>query len=169
MDNIILIGMPGCGKSTIGVQLARQTGYSFIDTDILIQEQEGKLIDDLIESVGLWGFGKIEEDLTAGIEAEHTVIATGGSIIYGEKAMNHLDKIGTIVYIYLPTAELETRLEEEDKSSIAAEGEKNVESLYNERKDLYEKYADITVDVTGMSNREAARKIIGVLKERGVL
>ena len=169
MDNIVLIGMPGCGKSTIGVQLAKLTGYGFLDSDIMIQTHEGKLISELIESVGSWGFTKIEEDLNATIDVHHTVIATGGSIIYGEKAMHHLGKIGTVVYLSLPIPLLEQRFREDDKADISTDRDKDIRTIYENRRELYEKYADLQVEVGDVDDRQAAKRIAGILKERGVL
>ena len=109
-DNIILIGMPGCGKSTVGVVLAKHMGYRFIDSDLLIQEREHRLLSEIIEQEGLDRFDQIEEEVNASIEAEHAVIATGGSVVYGPKAMEHLRNIGTVVYLKLSYEEIADRL-----------------------------------------------------------
>ena len=108
--NIILIGMPGVGKSTVGVVLAKVMGYQFIDADLVIQEKEGKLLREIIAEVGPEGFLKVENRINSGIEAEHAIIATGGSVVYGAEAMEHLSRIGTVVYLKLPYRELERRL-----------------------------------------------------------
>ena len=108
--NIILIGMPGVGKSTVGVVLAKVMGYQFIDADLVIQEKEGKLLREIIAEVGPEGFLKVENRINSGIEAEHAIIATGGSVVYGAEAMEHLGRIGTVVYLKLPYRELERRL-----------------------------------------------------------
>ena len=108
--NIVLIGMPGAGKSTVGVVLAKRLGYRFLDSDLVIQEQTKKLLHELITEHGVDGFLKIEEDINAGLDCEQAVIATGGSVIYGEKAMEHLCKIGCVVYLKLSYKEIEDRL-----------------------------------------------------------
>ena len=101
-DNIVLIGMPGVGKSTVGVVLAKNMGYSFVDSDLLIQEQEGKLLHEIIAERGLDGFNEVEDQVNASININRAIIATGGSVVYGEQAMEHLKKIGTVVYLSLP-------------------------------------------------------------------
>ena len=109
-NNIILIGMPGCGKSTVGVVLAKTLGYRFVDSDLLIQEKTGKLLYQIIEDEGLDGFNKIEEDVNASINLTSAVIATGGSAVYGQRAMEHLKEIGTVVYLRSSLETLEERL-----------------------------------------------------------
>ena len=111
-DNIVLIGMPGVGKSTVGVILAKMIGYQFTDADLLIQKQEGKLLHEIIAENGTDGFIEIEERVNASIEASHTITATGGSVVYGKKAMEHLSRIGTVVYLKVPYDTLEKRLED---------------------------------------------------------
>ena len=110
MKNIILIGMPGCGKSTVGVILAKIIGYSFLDSDLLIQEKDGRLLSEIISQEGLDGFNKIENKINASIDVSRSVIATGGSVIYGKEAMEHFKKIGIVVYIRLPYEEIANRL-----------------------------------------------------------
>lgn len=163
MSNIVLIGMPGAGKSTLGVVLAKAIGYNFIDSDLLIQEREGKLLADILEEVGTWGFNKIEEEINASINVTHTVIATGGSVIYGPKAMEHLRKIGTVVYIKLPLKTIIKRIGNFEKRGIAIEEGQTIEDLYNERVPLYEKYAHVTVETQGMElskSMDVIRKIV---------
>ena len=107
--NIILIGMPGSGKSTLGVVLAKKLGYSFIDSDIVIQDTYGKTLEELIDEHGDAGFIKIENDVNCGISPEHTIIATGGSAVYGEGAMEHFKEIGTVIYLKVSEKELEVK------------------------------------------------------------
>lgn len=147
-DNIILIGMPGAGKSTLGVLLARAINYRFMDTDLLIQEREGKLLCEIIAEQGLEGFLKVEGDVNAGIETEHTVIAPGGSAIYSEKAMRHFSEIGTIVYLHVPVTELSKRLGDLKRRGVVLKEGQNLNDLYEERRVYYERYAQVTVDVT---------------------
>lgn len=159
-DNIVLIGMPGCGKSSLGVVLAKALGYRFIDSDLVIQEKEGRLLSEIIEQDGLNGFEKIEERINASLEASRTVIATGGSVVYGDLAMKHLHEIGDIVYLKLPLSEIEERLGDLNQRGVAVRPGQTLGDLYNERIPLYEKYADITVDVYGMDIRNSVAEVI---------
>ncbi|MDD6154816.1 MAG: shikimate kinase [Eubacteriales bacterium] len=145
-SNVTLIGMPGVGKSTVGVILAKELGYSFIDSDLLIQSREQKLLHEIMDEVGVEGFLKIEEDVNASITAERTVIATGGSVVYGEKAMNHLKEISNVVYLKLPHDQLMHRLDDLHDRGVVLKPGQTLEDIFNERSVLYEKYADIIVD-----------------------
>lgn len=160
MNNIILIGMPGVGKSTIGVVLAKKLGYSFLDSDLRIQEQEHMLLHELIDKYGHDGFNEIENRINASIDTTKTVIATGGSAIYGTEAMEHLKKIGTIVYLSLPYDELCERLGDLHQRGVSMKDGQTLLSLYEERKPLYEKYADITIDCHNLPIRIAIEKIV---------
>ena len=154
-NNIVLIGMPGAGKSSIGVVLAKSLGYRFIDSDIVIQEKEGKRLFEIISEVGMDGFIEVENRINAEIETEHSVIATGGSVIYGEEAMKHLKEIGTVVYIKVSYRTLRRRLGDLSKRGVAIKEGYTLRDLYDERTPLYEKYADITLDINGMNIRAA--------------
>ncbi len=156
MNNIILIGMPGCGKSTVGVVLAKAGGYSFIDSDLVIQESEGMLLSEIIEQRGLEGFKETENRINSSIEADRSVIATGGSVIYGKQAMEHLSAIGVVVYIRLPYEEIAARLGDLNKRGVSIRPDQTLRELYDERAPLYEKYADIIVDEHGMTLSETA-------------
>lgn len=149
MNNVILIGMPGAGKSTIGVILAKVLGYQFIDTDLLIQEQENCLLKDIISKEGLDGFLEIESNINIDLNTENAVISTGGSVVYSHKAMEHLRSIGTVVYIKLSFSTIESRLGNIKKRGVVFRDGQNLESLYHERCPLYEKYAHIVVDGEG--------------------
>ena len=109
-DNIVLIGMPGVGKSTVGVILAKVLGYQFLDADLVIQEREGKLLRQIIEEVGTEGFIEVENRVNASINCSRTIIATGGSVVYGDEAMKHLKEIGTIVYLEVPFSTIDKRI-----------------------------------------------------------
>lgn len=146
MGNITLIGMPGSGKSTVGVVLAKILGYKFLDSDLLIQEREQRKLCDIIEEEGQEAFLKIEDEVNAGIQAEQTVIATGGSACYCEKAMQHLREISTVVYIKLSYEEVEKRLGDLTKRGVVLKEGYTLKDLYEERCPLYEKYAHIIVD-----------------------
>lgn len=154
MDNIILIGMPGCGKSTVGVVLAKVLGYHFIDADLLIQERENRLLSEIIEEEGPEAFNRIENEVNASIRAERTVIATGGSVVYGNEAMMHLREIGAVVYLRLPLDELRIRLGDLAERGISMKVGQTLADLYRERTPLYEKYAHMILDVEGLTIRE---------------
>ena len=164
MKNIVLIGMPGCGKSTIGVLLAKMIGYDFIDTDILIQQQENKKLYKIIEENGLEYFKKVENEVNANLNLNNTVIATGGSVIYGKEAMEHLKKIGTIVYLKVSKEELKNRLGNFETRGVAIEKGKTFEDLYFERIPLYEKYADVTISSEKIDLATNAENIAKELK-----
>ncbi|MBQ8597609.1 MAG: shikimate kinase [Lachnospiraceae bacterium] len=159
MNNIILIGMPGSGKSTVGVVLAKRLGYHFLDSDLLIQEKEGKLLYQLIEEQGEAGFLRIENRINASIQAAKTVIATGGSAVYGEEAMRHLGQIGVVVYLKLDYEELETRLGDLHKRGVVLPAGYTLADLYAERTPLYEKYANLTVECGSKDIRQVVEEI----------
>lgn len=161
-DNIILIGMPSCGKSTVGVVLAKALGYRFVDSDLVIQEQTGKLLSEIIDEQGLEAFNEIENQVNASLDYHHAVIATGGSVIYGEAAMEHLKSIGKVVYLEFDYETLEERIGDLTARGVSIKEGQTFLELYEERKPLYEKYADITVHGEGLSIRE----IVHLLKEK---
>lgn len=165
-QNIILIGMPGVGKSTVGVVLAKHMGYSFADSDLLIQEQEGKLLHEIIKEQGREGFQAVENRVNASIHASRTVIATGGSVVYGEEAMRHLKKIGTVVYLSLPVEELADRLGDLSERGVSMRAGQTLEELLWERTPLYEKYADVTIDCHGRQIREIVQMIKEAVVEK---
>ncbi len=145
-NNIILIGMPASGKSTLGVILAKVLGYKFIDSDILIQEKQGRKLSEIIEEEGIDGFIEIENEVNASIDAQKTVISTGGSAVYGEKAMEHFKKIGTVIYLHVDYDRLVKRLSDIKQRGVVIRPGQTFEQLYDERMKLYKKYADITVN-----------------------
>lgn len=159
-DNIVLIGMPGVGKSTIGVILAKMLGYRFVDADLVIQETEGKLLCEIIEQVGTDGFIEVENRVNSQIQAEHSVIATGGSVVYGKEAMEHLKAIGTVLYLKLPFGELEVRLKDIRGRGVVLREGQTLQDLYEERTPLYEKYADVIVDEHGLKIEQTIDKIM---------
>ena len=167
MNNIILIGMPGAGKSTVGVILAKLMGYRFIDSDLLIQRQEESLLKDIIKEKGLEGFIKIENKVNSEIKAEETIIATGGSVIYGKEAMSHLSNIGTVIYIKLSMEILKERLGNMKQRGVALKRGQDLEDLYEERTPLYEKYSDIIVNGDGKSIEELLNIIIEKVRPLG--
>lgn len=166
MNNVILIGMPGAGKSTVGVVLAKKLGYSFMDSDLIIQKQTGKLLHQLIEERGEAGFLVLENEINAALNPEHCVIATGGSAIYGQEAMEHLKKTGSVVYLRLPFEELEDRLGDLHQRGVVLKEGFTLLDLYKERIPLYEKYADFTIDCDQKRIREIVEEISRKCKER---
>ncbi len=158
-QNIILIGMPGVGKSTAGVILAKLLGYQFIDADLMIQQQEGKLLHEIIRERGTDGFLAVEERVNSGICAERAVIATGGSVVYGAKAMEHYRRIGSVVYLSLPFEELARRLHDIRGRGVALRDGQTLYDLYQERAPLYEKYADVTIEEYGLNIEQTVARI----------
>lgn len=164
MDNIILIGMPGAGKSTVGVVLAKVLGYHFIDSDLLIQEQEQCLLKDIIERDGLEGLIAIEEQVNSRIQAEKSVIATGGSVIYGTRAMEHLREIGVVVYIRLEYKTIKKRLGDIRQRGVVLREGQTLKALYEERCPLYEQYAHIIIDGEHLTLEQVMLKIAAQVK-----
>lgn len=162
-NNIILIGMPGVGKSTIGVILAKILGYQFIDTDLIIQKSEGRLLRDIISENGIDGFIELENRIVSEIDAENSVIATGGSVVYGEKAMNQLSELGTIIYLKLDYRKLKYRLGNIRNRGVVIRNGQRLCDLYSERVPLYERYADIVIDENGCGIEKTVNKIVEAL------
>ena len=162
-DNIILIGMPGVGKSTVGVILAKVLGYKFVDADIVIQESEGKLLKDIIASEGVDGFIAVEDRINSSIDCHKSIIATGGSAVYGENAMAHFKEIGTLVYLKLDYYKIKRRLGNIKNRGVVMPEGYTLKKLYDERVKLYERYADITVDCNGLNVEESINKLCEIL------
>ncbi len=165
-ENIVLIGMPGAGKSTLGVVLAKIVKKSFIDADLLIQDQCDKTLQKIIDEKGPDGFIEIEGQVLSGIEAHNCVIATGGSAVYSDEAMRHLGEIGTIVYLQISYESLLARLGDLQERGVVLKGGvgMSLRELFDERKPLYEKYAEITVNVDDLSITAAARKVASIVE-----
>lgn len=161
MNNIILIGMPGAGKSTVGVVLAKKMGYCFVDSDLVIQERTKKLLHEIITEKGQEGFLEVENQVNASLELEHTVLATGGSAIYGKEAMEHLKEIGTVVYLRLSYHTIARRLGDLRQRGVALKEGQTLQDLYEERIPYYEKYADITVNCEKKAIRRIVEEIAG--------
>lgn len=158
--NLVLIGMPSSGKSTAGVLLAKKIGYGFLDSDLIIQGEEGALLSEIIERKGAEYFIAVEERINAGLFAERCVIATGGSAVYGSSAMEHFRSIGTVVYLRLSEEELERRIPNLLKRGVVMHGAvTTLKQLYRERVPLYEQYADAVVDCDGQTIDETVEAI----------
>lgn len=162
--NVVLIGMPGAGKSTIGVILAKMIGKDFIDSDLVIQKEEGRLLSQIIEAEGPDGFLEIEERINVGLHPEAAVIATGGSVVYGPKAMEHLKEIGTVVYLQLSYEAIEARLRDIKGRGVVLRDGQTLRELYEERTVLYEKYADCIVCTDGLEVEESLEKTLQALQ-----
>lgn len=162
--NIVLIGMPGAGKSTVGVVLAKVVGHKFVDSDLVIQETYGKLLHELITEHGLNGFLEIENQVNAGLDMTKSIIATGGSVIYGKEAMEHLKEIGLVVYLKLSLESIADRLGDLQQRGVALKEGWGLKELYEERVPLYEKYADLTIDCEEKSIRQITEEIAGAYR-----
>lgn len=152
MENVILIGMPGSGKSTVGVVLAKALGYGFIDTDLIISHQTKHKLQTILDTQGLQAFLDIEQKVGEDVYCERTVIATGGSMVLSDKAMQNLKSLGKVVYIKVPSDEIKRRVTNLKTRGIACHKGETLDDVYNERVPLYEKYADITVDFENAAN-----------------
>ncbi|MGN0661050.1 MAG: shikimate kinase [Oscillospiraceae bacterium] len=159
MRNVVLIGMPGAGKSTVGVVLAKILGFDFIDTDLIIQAKTKQKLYKFIELYGTEAFLKAENDCVKELRAENCVIATGGSVVYGEEAMENLKAIGTVVYLKLPEPDIEERITNLATRGIAMDEGQTLSDIYDERSPLYEKYADITIESHGKTISQIAAEI----------
>ena len=166
MNNITLIGMPGAGKSTIGVVLAKVLGYQFLDSDLLIQKAEKRTLSKIIADEGTEGFKAIENRVNASIQVENTVIATGGSVVYCDEAMQHLKETGTVVYLKLSLDSLRKRLGNLKGRGVLLKDGQSLTDLYEERVPLYEKYADIVVDEEGKNLEESLDAVLEILKKK---
>ncbi len=151
MKNIILIGMPSAGKSTVGVILAKHRGMSFVDTDVLIQSRQGRLLQEILNSEGTDAFLKIEETEIQCLNCSDTVIATGGSVVYSEKAMEHLKKTGIVIYLYVDMETVNKRLKNLKTRGVVLSPGESLEDIYRKRQPLYEKYADIIINCSEAS------------------
>jgi shikimate kinase len=157
--NIILIGMPGAGKSTVGVLLAKRLGYNFVDTDLLLQAQQQSRLQQIIAREGLAEFKELEADVLCSLETTHSVVATGGSAVYCERAMTQLKKLGQLVFIDIPLAELLDRVHDMDNRGLVIGPNETYEHLYAERQPLYQKYAEVTISGGGMKVEAVAAAI----------
>ena len=164
-ENVTLLGMPGSGKSTVGVILAKALGYEFIDTDLLIQKQEGRLLRQIIAEEGLDRFVEIENQVNRDVECTRAVIAPGGSVVYGTEAMEHLAEISTMVYLKLPYETIYGRIADTKKRGVVLRDGQTLKDLYDERCPLYEKYADLVIDVEGTTPGVALERILAALEE----
>ena len=162
MANIILIGMPGCGKSTVGVILAKTLGIGFVDTDLIIQQRENRLLQNIIDTDGIDFFLNCEADAVKSLDCDNCVVATGGSVVYREDAVQHLKSNGKIIFLDVQLDEIKRRLNNINTRGIAAKKNKSIEDIYNERIALYNKYADVIIKTDGESVEKTVEKIIAL-------
>lgn len=164
MKNLIFIGMPAVGKSTVGVVVAKRLGYAFIDTDLLIQEQEGKLLREIIAEAGIDGFLAVENQVNRDVEAEQAVISPGGSVVYCEEAMKHFKEIGTVIYLKASYETISGRLKNARQRGVTLRDGQTLKDLYDERVVLFEKYADITVCEDGTEIEQTIENVLDAVR-----
>ena len=157
--NLILIGMPAVGKSTLGVLLAKRIGFAFIDTDLLIQTGEGLSLKRIIHDLGTEGFCDLEAKYVGQLSTQHTVIATGGSVVYRPHAMSHLSEIGTIIFLEIQLAPLKQRLKQLDQRGVVRTPGQTIDHLFQERTPLYRQYAQITIDCSNSTPEELVSRL----------
>ena len=162
--NIVLIGMPAVGKSTVGVLLAKRLGRYFLDTDVFIQAVAGRTLQQIIDTDGLENFCRLEAEHILGIDRTNCVIATGGSAVYSEDAMNRLKETGQIVYLNLPLDMIKKRLTDLNVRGVVISEGKTLDDLYKQRTSLYKKWADITIDCLNLTHEQVVEKIIEELE-----
>lgn len=164
--NITLIGMPAAGKSTVGVLLAKRLGYNFVDVDIVIQQKTKKLLKQIIAEEGMDGFMAVENRINAELDVDQSVIAPGGSVIYGKEAMEHLKEISTIIYLKLSYEEVKSRLGNLVDRGVVLKNGMTLLDLYNERVPYYEKYADITIQEAGKNVGAVVDELRDIMERR---
>lgn len=166
-SNLILIGMPGAGKSTVGAELAKISGRVFIDTDALIETSEKKSLQQIVDADGYLALRTVEEKILLGIRCENSVIATGGSAVYSAVAMAHLKQLGTVIYLKADLKTIESRINNMTARGIARRPDQSFSDLFLERSVLYQKYADIVVSGIGGSSVHVAKRINNILHDLG--
>jgi shikimate kinase len=162
--NIVLIGMPAVGKSTVGVLLAKRLGRYFLDTDVFIQAVTGRTLQKIIDTDGLENFCRLEAEHITCIDRTNCIIATGGSAVYSEDAMNHLKETGTIIHLYLPLDMIKKRLTDLNIRGVVISEEKTMDDLFKQRIPLYKKWADISIDCRKLTHEQVVEKIVENLK-----
>ena len=164
MSNIVLIGMPGCGKSTVGVILAKTLGIGFVDTDLIIQQREKRLLQDIIDTDGIQKFLDCESEAVKTLDCDNSVVATGGSVVFREECMKHLKENGKIFFLNVSLPEIKSRLDNINTRGVAADKSQTIDDIFNQRYPLYEKYADYILDLNNSNVEETVEKICKLLK-----
>lgn len=162
-SNLVLIGMPGAGKSTIGVLLAKQTQRGFIDSDLLIQIQQQRSLQEIVDTEGAAALRQIEEAILLGLQEENHVIATGGSAVYSAAAMQHLRQQGTLIFLNVPLPELTRRVQNYATRGIAREADQSLDDLFQERQAFYLQFADLVIDCADLTTEEICTRILAQL------
>ena len=165
MPNVVLIGMPGCGKSTLGVLLAKALMMDFVDTDLIMQNQAGKPLQQMVDELGTEGFSRVEEDCICGLQLHNTVIATGGSVAMEERAMAHLAQNGIIVFVKLTYETIESRLKNISTRGITLEKGQTLRDLYDYRQPFYLRWGQIVVEPDGQDIEQTVAMLVNRLKE----
>jgi shikimate kinase len=165
--SVVLIGMPGAGKSTVGVLVAKRLGLVFVDTDLLVQERAGRRLQQILDEQGYQAVRRLEEDAALGLGATDAVIATGGSVVYSARAMRHLAGLGVVVHLKAGLGVLAARIDDYDRRGIANPAGLGLEEIFRERAPLYERCADAVVEVDGLTHEEAARAVVAAAGRSG--
>ncbi len=164
MSNIVLIGMPGCGKSTVGVILAKTLGIGFIDTDLIIQQREKRLLQEIIDIDGIERFLDIESESVRTLDCDNCVVATGGSVVFREESILHLKNNGKIFFLNVSLSEIKSRLDNINTRGVAADKTQTIDDIFNQRYPLYIKYADYVLDLKNSNVEETVEIICNLLK-----
>jgi shikimate kinase len=162
--NLILIGMPGVGKSTIGVLVAKFANLGFLDTDLLLETREGRSLQQIVDQDGYLGMRAAEERLILSLDCHNHVISTGGSVVYSQPAMEHLQSLGRIIFLYLPLELLHPRLTDLDTRGLVRRPGQSLAELYAERLPFYRRYTDLTIDCQGLTQEQVARAVCARLE-----
>ena len=165
-SNLILIGMPGSGKSTVGVILAKKTARDFVDTDVLIQMSQQRKLQNIIDKDGYTVLRKIEEEILLGLSIQNHVIATGGSAAYSDQAMTHLKSDGILIFLDVDLASLESRIRDFSTRGIAKRPDQSFAELFDERFVIYTKHADIAIKCEGMTQEQVCERIIDEVRAK---
>lgn len=164
MSNIVLIGMPGCGKSTVGVILAKTLGIGFVDTDLIIQQREKRLLQDIIDKEGIDKFLDCEADAVMSVDCDNSVIATGGSVVFRDNSIKHLKKNGKIFFLDVSLDEIKSRLDNISTRGVAAEKSQSIDEIFDQRFPLYEKYADYILKLNNSNVENTVEQICNLIK-----
>ncbi|MGC8119425.1 shikimate kinase [Marinobacter sp. VGCF2001] len=159
-QNLVFIGMPGSGKSTVGVLVAKRLGLGFVDTDLLIQEAAGRTLQEIVDEDGYLALRRIEERVLLGLDVEGQVISTGGSAVYSQQAMSHLGRNGTVVFLDIPLDEVQRRIGDYSLRGISRRPDQSLEALFAERLALYNRYADLTIHGQGLNQEQVCQAVI---------